>query len=222
MKAGSDGYAWFTEDYEFLADAYCVTLIKGLSADEFTSRIDGASAMHLHGLSQFLQPWSDLPWPADVFDEPGAFQDRWMDGKCLVALTEVDGWLCAIEINSGVGVGEETAEALSRDTELVSHFTNIEGDDEFVWMVDGVKRLAFYPSAPSVPEPSEAGPHGVGLEGIADLMEQCGFDLSGSDDMNNTFSIEASFALAEKLTGVRLTAGRLEQAHYSTVVVARL
>ena len=55
---------------------------------------------------------------------------------------------------------------------------------------------------------------GSAADAIAGPMRECGFDLSEAEDRSYALHTEASFALAERLTGVRPTARMLREAEF--------
>ncbi|WP_411075518.1 DUF6461 domain-containing protein [Streptomyces sp. cmx-4-7] len=49
-KTGAD-YAWFEDDFPDIAEAYCFTLVRGLSPAELTSRLEGRPEAPLRGIA---------------------------------------------------------------------------------------------------------------------------------------------------------------------------
>ncbi|MFE9636315.1 DUF6461 domain-containing protein [Streptomyces sp. NPDC006463] len=49
-KTGAD-YAWFENDFPDIAEAYCFTLVRGLSPAELVSRLEGRSEAPLQGIA---------------------------------------------------------------------------------------------------------------------------------------------------------------------------
>ncbi|MEU4390689.1 DUF6461 domain-containing protein [Kribbella sp. NPDC023855] len=182
-------YVWFKKSR--ISEAYCLTFVRGLSAVEALSRIDGEQVGRVTGLREFTE---SLP------DEHGG--RRWYLGA-----TELGGWTLLVEDNGFLGVTEEVIAPLSAGTQVVSHYKNVNAVDRFSWMVDGDMRLTF--------EPLFAYDRaGSDPDGQVEVMEAVGFDLRAGEDRDYTLHTEAAFALAEHLTGVRLTAELLESADY--------
>ncbi|MEV4804052.1 DUF6461 domain-containing protein [Nonomuraea sp. NPDC049421] len=75
----------------------------------------------------------------------------------------------------------------------------------FHWVEDGEIRLSFDPLFPSFR-------HGSAPDELVETMRRAGFDLG--DDIDRGIHDKAAFALAEHLTGVRLTPQLLEEATY--------
>jgi Family of unknown function (DUF6461) len=76
--------------------------------------------------------------------------------------------------------------------------------NRFYWIEDGDVRLYFEPLDPAYREGSTP-------DALAEVMREVGFDLS-EDGENVEHPMEAAFALAEHLTGVRVTPEILEEA----------
>jgi hypothetical protein len=166
------GYAWFPERCAALAEAYCLTLVAGLTPEETVDRLGGERVRRLTGLAQVLAPG------ADAGDEE------------FVAVAAVPGWgSLVVEPYGYLGVTEEVNGPLSRGTTLVAHYRNVLGADQFVHIEDGAVRLDFAPS-----QGADAGP-----------VTRADFTRA---------PVATALALAEHLTGVRLTAEFLETADY--------
>jgi len=115
------------------------------------------------------------------------------------------GWTLGIEPSGFLGVTEEAAVPLSIGTTLVSHYRNFNAGGSFLWVEDGDVRVRFDPLDPAWRE-------GSSPDALVTVMRQVGFELG--EDKGTENPAEASFALAEYLTGVRVTAGLLEDSAY--------
>jgi hypothetical protein len=184
-------YLWFSEQFPYFADAYCLTFVQGLGAAEVLERIDAERIGDTVGLQEFVG--------ARPIDFDGV--------TFYVGATEVDVWTMLVEENGYLGVTPEVIGPLSTGTQVVSHFRNVNAVDYFYWMVNGDLRLSFEPLFPSRRSGSDA-------DGQLDAMLRAGFDLSDAEDRDFSLHTEAAFALAERLTGVRVTAELLESADY--------
>ena len=197
MTATAADYAWFDEHCEDLAGAYCLTLVQGLTPEQVVDRLGGRDTVRLTGLRELV---------AHQRDARG------------VAVTAVAGWALIVEVGGTLGVTDEVAVALSAGTTLVSHFRNVDAVDRFLFVCDGDVRLDFEPMFPTTREGSDP-------DGLLREMEQAGFDLADEDvdDLDDLEFVhsEAAFALAERLTGVRLTAELLNSAAYLGAAVSR-
>jgi hypothetical protein len=87
---------------------------------------------------------------------------------------------------------------VSRGRSAVSHFRNVNAVDHFYWFQDGRTRLHFEPLFAHQRDGSDP-------DGLLTEMKESGFDLREDDDRDFTGHTEAAFALAHRITGVRLT-----------------
>ncbi|RFU43092.1 hypothetical protein DZF91_03030 [Actinomadura logoneensis] len=198
MSSGSKGaravaadYSWTEDDDGGLFAAYCLTLVRGIGPDEFLRRI-GARILH-----------EALPLDEQYFES--SF-DRWeaphYGNTQFIGATSVPGeggdWTLAFEVNGHLGVTHELVVPASAGTRLVSHSYN-EGNAHgyFMWVEDGDVRVEFEPLFADVRE-------GRTPDALLDDMRGIGFDLdSDREEVGPTTS--GAFALAERLTGVRVT-----------------
>jgi hypothetical protein len=88
----------------------------------------------------------------------------------------------------------------------VSHYDSANGVNHFFWVEDGTVKLHFEPLFP-------ARRNGTDPDGLVDVMHDIGFEFDGDADFD--LCTEASFALAEHLTHVRLTPELLEFATFT-------
>jgi hypothetical protein len=197
--ATASGYSWFEDRPAGLSEAYCLTLARGLTSDQFLSRVGSRPASLLRGIGAVFEPSMDL-WS----EHP--------DKGMLIAITDVPGdggdWALGVEVNGFLGVTPAVIIPLSAGTRVVSHFRNIEMVDRFCWAEDGDIRLSFAPLSPCYRQGSTP-------DALVDVMQEVGFDLNEDSDSEDEQSAEAALALAERLTGVHLTPEFLEQATYT-------
>ncbi len=194
-------YQWFAERPAGLAEAYCLTLVRGLTPAEFLRRVGAAPGVRYAGLGPMFEPSMDI-------GRGGA--------ELLIGVTPVAGtggeWALGVEINGFLGATEEVLLALSEGTVAVSVYRNFNATDHFYWAEDGDIRLDFTPAEPRYRDGSTP-------DAVLGLMRQVGFDLDDDDGMLEG-SDEAALALAERLTGVRLTAELLEGATFESGIVS--
>jgi hypothetical protein len=119
-------------------------------------------------------------------------------------------WVLGVELGGFIGVTEEFILDLSEGTTLVSHYRN-SGADHFYWIEDRNLRLEFNPTVPIYREGSTP-------DALADAMREVGLDLDPDGD-DSEISWAGAFALAERLTGVRVTPHLLEQSIYTCGIV---
>ena len=144
--------------------------------------------------------------------------DLWRESngkRLLIAVTTVPGegggWAMGVEFNGFLGVTEELIVPLSAGTRVVSHFwENIELASRFYWVEDRDIRLSFELLSSCYREGSTA-------DALVDVMQTVGFDSRGEGE--DEHPVEAAFALAEYLTGVRLTPELLEGSNYTCGIV---
>jgi hypothetical protein len=89
----------------------------------------------------------------------------------------------------------------------VSHYKNVDCEGRFCWTEDGELRLTFEPFVADRRAGSDPG-------GLVDVMARVGFDLRSLEERDPRPRIGAAFALAEHLTGVRVTQEMLDAAEY--------
>ncbi|MFF5499041.1 DUF6461 domain-containing protein [Streptomyces aquilus] len=177
-------YAWLEEQYEGLMEAYCVTLVRGLKAGELLSTLEAEPAGRLTGVEALFDPSYDLSGPRRLF----------------VGVTDLDGWALMVEYNGYLGTLDEIMLPLSRGRTVVSHFRNVNAVDHFNWFEDGTLRLHFEPLFADARDGSDP-------DGLLTEMRAAGFATEERDEDGQDFEglTEASFILAEHLTGIRLT-----------------
>ncbi|MFH8715130.1 DUF6461 domain-containing protein [Streptomyces zaomyceticus] len=196
-KTAAD-YVWFEDDFPDIAEAYCFTLVRGLSPAELMSRLEGRPEEPLRGI-------------AAVVDATFARYDQEKGDRQLIAMTPLGAWTLLIEPNGYLGVTEEQALPASARTSWVSHFVNINGLGTFLWAEDQVLRLCFDPMFPE-------DRWGTEPDGLLDVMRRIGFHFD-DDDPETDLSSPAAFALAEHLTGVAVTPTLLRDTTFTCATV---
>jgi len=197
MKTGAD-YESFENDFPDIAEAYCFTLVRGLSPAEVVSRLEGRPELPLHGIGA-------------VVDAAFAQYDLTEGDRQLVAMTAVGAWTLLIEPNGYLGVSEDRALPASAGASWVSHFVNINGVGTFLWAEDQVLRLSFDPLFPEVR-------WGTAPDELLDVIQRIGFHF-GEDAPETDLSAPAAFALAEHLTGVAITPELLEVTPFTCATI---
>jgi Family of unknown function (DUF6461) len=129
MVATADDYTWFKRRFPQLAEAFCLTMVRGLSPDEMLSRLGrGGNGTRLTGAAA-LERSAEEAWNEN-------------DGEVsFIGVTSVGEWSLAVEPNGYLGSVERVVVPLSAGTRLVSHFHNI--DDHFYWIEDTDVRIQF-------------------------------------------------------------------------------
>jgi Family of unknown function (DUF6461) len=192
MVAHADDYSWFEQQYPDLMEAYCLTLVRGLTPEETLNRFGaGLDRTFVTGVNSLFEP---------------SYQacDRYGGDRLLLGVADLGGWSLAVEPNGYLGVTEGLVERVSLGTRLVSHFRNVNAVDYFYLVDDGDVKLTFEPLFAHHRSGSDP-------ESYVGLMRAVGFHVDEGDEEYEGHT-EATFALAEELTGVRLTPDVLDNA----------
>ena len=202
MPSTAADYAWFSERFPELASGYCLTLVRGLAPATVLSRLGARLEPGLTQLAAMSEPSLRL-WDADA---PGS------GSQSLIGVTTIpgEGWTLAVEPTGFLGVTEAVAVPLSVGSALVSHHRNFNAGGSFLWIDDGDIRLRFDPLDPAWRE-------GSNPDAVVAVMRRVGFELS--QDNETEHPEQASFALAEYLTGVRVTRELLADSTYQCGIV---
>lgn len=198
MTKTSTDYTWFEDDFPDLAEAYCFTLVRGLTPAEAISRLAGREAEPMHGI-------------ADVVDAAFAQYDQADGARQLIALTTAGDWTLLIEPNGYLGVTENRVLPASSGVSWISHFVNVNAVGTFLWVEDESVRLCFDPMFPE-------DRWGTAPDELLDVMHRIGFHL-GEETPETDLSAPAAFALAEHLTGVAITAALLQETTFTCATV---
>ncbi|WP_369206199.1 DUF6461 domain-containing protein [Streptomyces sp. PU-14G] len=190
-------YGWLEEQYQHLMEAYCVTLVQGLSPDALLTALEAEPGERITGVAELGR----------LTDE------EWRLGAYFVGIASVGDWSLMVEYNGYLGVDDTRMLPVSRGRTVVSHFRNINAVDHFSWYEDGVTRLHFEPLFPRRRDGSHP-------DELLTAMRESGFDLSEGDDASFDGHTEAAFALAERITGVRLTPELFASAEFVCARVA--
>ncbi|MET9973267.1 DUF6461 domain-containing protein, partial [Streptomyces sp. NPDC006356] len=134
--------------------------------------------------------------------------DHYQGESMFVGVTAVGEWSLMVEVNGFLGVTPAAMLPVSRGRRAVSHYRNVNAVDHFYWFEDGETRLHFEPLCPSRRDGSHA-------DEILTEMRESGFDLRDGRDRDHTRHTEAAFALAHRLTGIRLTPELFESAEFT-------
>lgn len=200
-------YAWVGDWLSEVSGAYCLTLARGLTPPDFLTRIGAVEqAAPRRGLGPLAEASFDL-W------------DSHQGEQLLIGVIPVcDGWSLGLEINGHLGVTPDVIGPLSAGTRVVSHYRN-NAVDRFYYVEDTDVRLYFEPLFPADRDGSEP-------DALLAELSQAGFDLREPDDDyelgDDDLPAASAFALAETLTGVRVTAELLESSSYLWGVVTEI
>ena len=194
MAPTADDYRWTgTWRNGLLRNAYCLALVKELSAAEVLDRL-GADQRH-DGLT--LDDVSEHSWR--TWDEHAG-------SRLFVGVAELDGWSVMFEDNGFVGITLDLMRPVSGATAVVSHLRNVNALDQFLWLVRNEVLLRFEPLFPTAREGAWAD------ESLPELLA-VGFPM-GDPDFATWSPTAGAFALADRITGVAITGELLDGATY--------
>ncbi|MEU6895899.1 DUF6461 domain-containing protein [Streptomyces sp. NPDC046557] len=183
---------------------YTLTLVRGISPSELF-RIVGAEPRdeECEGLGDLIFEQQEF---LDEFEE---WPDAFLTGAFTVPGKGGE-WTLALEFGGDLGTRPRLMEALSAGTRAVSHSSNGgKPMDFFHWYEDGELRTTFeWPADRSGSTPDE----------LNAMMGAVGLNSSGDTDPS-VDTKAAVMALAERLTGVRVTAQLLAESEYQLGVV---
>ncbi|GLU46218.1 DUF6461 domain-containing protein [Nocardiopsis ansamitocini] len=178
-------YAWLRESQPDLAEAYCLSYIRGLPKAEALRRL-GVDERSLRSL------------PIAEALEAGLCSEG-MPPLTAHALC-IEGWAVIVEPTGCRATRPEVYRSLSAETELVSVRVVMEQRYEFRWVVDGVLRTCFDARFP-------LRRRGATPDALAEDMASLG--LTTEIDPEEADPGAAALALAERVTGVRVRPGHL-------------
>ncbi|MFJ2034369.1 DUF6461 domain-containing protein [Streptosporangium sp. NPDC087985] len=222
MIATAADYVWFYDRFPSLWEAYCLTLVESLRPEDVVTRL-GARTEDV--VARFGD-WMDNVPSGMSFDDlnsaaysgPGPY-GTW-DGHFFGAVS-VEDWCLIVEPNGFMGATPAIIKPLSAGTRLVSHRRNVNAVKHFYWAEYGEIQLGFEP-------PFASDRYGSDPDGAVEAMRRAGFDLEDNDKPERLAVAEdvaartgAVFALAENLTGIKLTAQLLEESAYLCAVAPR-
>jgi hypothetical protein len=197
MTVGAEDYRWVARSFPDFAVAHCVTVIVGRTPAQVLVSLGATDVFELVGLTAVEVRAADL-WHE--------FDGRWL----LVAALSIDDSTLMVEPNGYVGV--EVAARLSAGTTVVSHYRNVNALYQVVWVEDGRLLLNWDPFRPNARQGDRA-------ISASPVLQASGFAFR-EDDEADELLVEASFAFAENVTGLRPTVGVLQNGTFSCAVVA--
>ena len=202
-KATADDYRWFEADFPRLAEAYCVTVVRGITPAEVLGLLQAEVRGNCVGVRAL-----------DEHAHKAAQVHRGSHGYLGVA--PLGGWSVMVEPNGYLGTLDGVLSRLSAGRTAVSHFCNVNAVDHFNWYEDGELRLHFEPLFAHDRDGSDP-------DGLVTSMREVGFVVEEVEELEEGEEADAddadivtaaAFALAERVTGVRLTPEFLEDAPF--------
>lgn len=200
MTATASDYRWVENFRLWPIGAYCLTFARGLSSAETLDRLEAKDRVSLQGADAVLE----------------RAQETWSTyggAQLFVAVTRAGDSSVMFEENGFIGVTRSVMTPVSEGTSTVSHFRNINAHDQFLWLENGELALSFEPLFPYRRS-------GTRADDITPEMQTAGFDLREGEGRTFEGHTRAAFALAERLTGFRVTPQFLEEARYEGGLVA--
>lgn len=192
MSPTAADYMWFESEFPDLADAYCIALIRAVAPDEVLRRLGGSPQTTTRGIEA-------------AYDSAYQATER---HEGFLALTGVGEWTLSVEPNGFICSKDAAAATLSQGTTLVSHYLNVNCVSRFLWIESNDIKVSFELQSPGTSSGAEA-------DHVADLMADAGFVTTDDAEQDAYTITPASFALAEILTGVRVTPDLLRSSVFS-------
>jgi hypothetical protein len=199
-SATASDYAWIRSSAVCryaLETGYGLSLLQHVAPDEALRAMGAEPQGACRGVDALVERHEEL---RDAIDDH--LDESFMAGACTVPGTGGD-WTLVLHFDSGLGMTPELLEDLSAKGRAVMHSSN--GGKPihlFHWYQDGLLRTGF------------EGPdlrHGSTPDALLPLMREVGFTLHGDEEGNGPGAQPvcgtkaAVLALAERMTGVRLT-----------------
>ncbi|MEV0740161.1 DUF6461 domain-containing protein [Streptomyces sp. NPDC050549] len=200
-------YGWIrsaTSPFRYaLESGYVLTLVRGVSPEQFLALAGAEPRGVCEGGDELIERHQELLEESDGGDGPYV-----LAGACAVP-GEDGAWTLALALG-GDSWPPGFMETLSAGTRAVSHSSNGGKPMHFFhWYENGELRTRFeWPTVRSGSTPDE----------LNSLMCEVGLGLT-DDDASRVDLKAAVFALAERLTGVRLAVEPMALAEYRTAVV---
>lgn len=210
-------YLWLGKQYEFwTGNGYCATLIRNATPEQVLEALDaGPRRPTAYGLN-------------DVGLEDVNFEILKLvefPKSQVIAVTAVgDGWTLMIQQNSGyVGIDAQLMAPIIAGHEVISHYTSVNADGRFIWWRDGREQISFDTLLPGHDLLDSTRWEPDVYAHIMNLINQVGgieFDYDGT--RTESHHVQGAFALAERLTGVRITHNILDEAPYIVAIAPTL
>ncbi|MET9563866.1 DUF6461 domain-containing protein [Streptomyces tauricus] len=206
-------YAWIRTSPLFrhmMESGYTLTLIRGRTPREVLRAMEAEP----HGAGEGAAGLIEAD-DAHRTELGGDYWDQSYVAGAFTASGENGGWTVVLGFDGGLGIASPHRETLSRDGRVVAHSTN--GGKPihlFHWFEDGELRTTF--EGPSSRD-------GSTLDELVPLLRQVGFPLTSEGEHDESAPDvdrkAAAFALAERLTGIRVTESLLQNAMYELGLV---
>ncbi|RCV50230.1 DUF6461 domain-containing protein [Marinitenerispora sediminis] len=180
-------YAWLQETQPDLAEAYCLSYVRGLSRNEALRRL-GANERDMRCL-----PIAEAV-EADLCSESTP--------PCTAHALSVGGWSVVVEPTGCRAAHPEVYRMLSAETEVVSVRVVMEHRYEFRWVIDGVLQTFFDARSPETRR-------GTRPDALVDHLSAVGLLPPASETAGAPEPGAAVLAVADRVTGVRVRPAHL-------------
>ncbi|MFE0580551.1 DUF6461 domain-containing protein [Streptomyces sp. NPDC058874] len=192
MATTAADYLWFEEDFPDLAESYCLTLVHNVPPNELLSRLGGQPEPEVTGINALVDTAYGL-WDFSTT-------------RTYFGMTTLGPWTLMIEPNGWHGVNEKKALPASAGTRWISHYdnANANNDGSFLWAEDTEPQLQF--------EIRDAAYRtGTRANDLLDVIRHLGFTFPEEPTKTDDgLAVPAAFALAEHITGIRVTPDLLQ------------
>jgi len=189
----ADDYWWFALNPD-LTKGYCVTWVQGLTPQQVLKRLGGKELERV--------TWQQLVGSGDG--------QRGQTDRYYIGVARIDGWSLIIEDNGDLGVTDDLVSELAQGTIAIANQHRPDGHGRFLVLRDGTVELDFDPM-------TYAERTGTRASELAPMIASAGFG-AGDDPAQ---SMQAAFALTERLTGIAMTQELLREHTYILTTVPR-
>ncbi|MFF0746660.1 DUF6461 domain-containing protein [Streptomyces sp. NPDC004111] len=187
MATTAADYMWFEEGFPDLAESYCVTLVHDVTPHELIRRLGGQPEPEVTGAAALVDTAYALWGPSTT--------------QTFFGMTALGAWTLMVEPNGWHGVNKAKALPASVGTRWISHYDNAHANNDgtFFWAEDTELRLHF--------ELRDAEHRsGTCADDLLEVIRHLGFVFPEEpSDTDDDLAVPAAFALAEHLTGLRIT-----------------
>jgi hypothetical protein len=203
-------YQWLHGYGFWTANGYCATLIRNATPDRVLEALDAAPRRpSAHGLRE---SWVARP----LFHRLGLVD--YLSEEMVEVCDVGDGW--TFLTSSLVGIDPDLMPPLIAKHEVISHFSDINARSRFTWWRDGQEQISFDILAPGFDLADGTRWHPDVYAKIVTLINDVGGIESDHDGTRTEFHHrQGAFALAERLSGIRITQETIDHALVTAAVV---
>ncbi|MFF0537238.1 DUF6461 domain-containing protein [Streptomyces coelicoflavus] len=194
------------DDFE---ESHCFTYVQAVTPEALLEELKAsrvATGTAATGLSALRE------WTIELY----RLKDHAFEEVQPVGVVPVGDWTLMVEYNGFMGTEPEVMLPVTQGRTAVSHMANVSPVGPFCWYVDGSVRMSYGedPYCRGGSHPDE----------LLDVMRRVGFgpmeDPDADEDEVKSLT-PAKFALAQHVTGVRLTRRLLETAEFTCGLVTK-